>query len=126
MDNGPVPKELYYNRDKIKSDLFKFVNIKDNEYRIEALKKPNLDFFSEYEEEEMKNILDFFKGQDTNSQTASKASHEKIRAWRIAYYDKAPNSEINFDDTFEFKDRQNLTSQEDVYLLYKSILNLCQ
>jgi uncharacterized phage-associated protein len=125
MEHGPVPAELYSDRGKQKSGLYEFINIKDNEYRIKALKNPNLDFFSEYEEEEMCIILDSFKKNNVKSNNASIASHESIRAWKVAY-SKDKNSNITFDDEFEFKDKQNLNSQEDVYMLYKSLYNLCK
>ena len=120
MKRGPVPIEIYRDRDKLKSELFCFENVGANKYVVKALKKANLDYFSEYEREMMSDLIDIFAQRYTSAQIMSDSSHEQIRAWRKAFYGRGENSPIDKADTFEdldFKLDEELTPQEEHFLI---------
>ena len=62
MKNGPVPIDFYFNRNNIRSELYHFKNLKDNEYDVipKQGKNPNFDYFSSDEIEEMDRLIYIF------------------------------------------------------------------
>ena len=118
MQYGPVPMEIYDKRDKLKSDQFVFMK-RDNTYFVKATGKPDLDYFSEYEIEKMKNLVFIYAKQWVTPNVMSDASHEKIKAWKKTWK-KKPNSKIDKSDTFEnlaSKNEETLSSQEEHFLI---------
>jgi uncharacterized phage-associated protein len=123
MDYGPVPIEIYNKRDEYESELFRFKKIGENEYIIIPLKKPNLDYFSEYEIEKLKNLVYIYGEKFVTTSIMSDVSHQKIKAWKKAYT-RQKNSIINYEDTFEdleHKDIDKLSFAEENYLIWKNI-----
>jgi len=118
MEHGPVPIEIYGNRDNLKSDLFVFEK-KGDSYFVKAKKRPNLDFFSEYEIEKMQNLIFIYAQQWVTSGIMSDSSHEKIKAWRKTWK-REHNGRIDKADTFEeltAKDESQLSPQEEHFLI---------
>ena len=63
MEHGSVPKELYDRRDSYRSDLFRIEDKGENRRVFVALKKPNLDYFSDREIEKMNNLIYIYAAQ---------------------------------------------------------------
>ncbi|MBN1294537.1 MAG: DUF4065 domain-containing protein [Candidatus Latescibacteria bacterium] len=127
MKRGPVPIEIYNNRRDINSECFCFEERDDNIFDVRALKMPNMDYFSEYEIQKMKNLIFTYATPYMTSHIMSESSHEKIRAWRIAYNERGENSIIDNSDTFEDlskKDEKDLTPQEEHFLISESLKNV--
>lgn len=118
MEHGPVPPVIYNKRDNLKSDLFVFEK-QGNIYLVKARRKPNLDFFSEYEIEKMKNLVFTYAQKWVSSNIMSDSSHEKIKAWRKTW-ENLPNAIIDKADTFDSlasKNENQLTLQEEHFLI---------
>lgn len=111
MKRGPVPEELYKNRDNLKTDLFQFLKGKPTNgnitYIIKAAGKADLDYFSDFELNIIDNTIDIFANKYITTKTASESSHE-IRSWKKAWTRK-PNSRILLIDEFELKNNENAT-----------------
>jgi hypothetical protein len=135
MENGPVPPDLYHNKAslKYKSDIF-YAYEEENPYNDEdqesdiiryvSQKNPDMDYFSENEKDLLRKVsLDLIRSGKSHgySKYASKKSHEEITAWRTAYYDRAPNSTIDWKDTFpeiENKKQEELSEAEERFLFH--------
>lgn len=123
MENGPVPFDLYSNRHSMKTEYFVFENKKDNHFIVKALRKPDMDYFSEHEIEKMNNLINLYAKDYIGTQTLSKIAHEKIVAWKKAY-DKKINGRIDKSDTFENiynKKEDELTWQEEHFLINQAL-----
>jgi hypothetical protein len=125
MDRGPVPIEIYEKRKNYKTDLFYFKNIKENNYIIVPKdKKPNLDYFSKNEIDEMYRLIEIYANRFVSCGDVSEASHQEIKAWKKAYKQK-PNSIIDYDLCFEEnindKPEEELTPPEESYRIHKTI-----
>ncbi len=123
MEHGPVPPDIYYEREEIKSNLFSFDKQNDGKFIVKALKKPDLDYFSDYEIAEMAKLIDIYAKKWVTSKMMSDSSHKKIKAWDKAWKRK-PNSMINKSDTFDnlfSKDENQLSSQEEHFLISASL-----
>jgi len=127
MKLGPVPIDIYNNRHNYKTDLFQFISF-DNDEKIQIVakdnKKTNFDYFSQFEINLMKELIEIYADSFVKSGTISDASHEAIKAWRKAFSIK-PNSIIDysyaFDNDVQSTPSQNLTFQEQVYKTFKKI-----
>ena len=122
MEYGPVPIDIYSKRDTLKSDLFS-IEKRGKSYFVKAKKKPNLDYFSEYEIEKMNNLIFIYAQRWVSSGVMSDASHEKIKAWKKAW-NRRPNSKIDKADTFDKlaqKDEEHLSPQEERFLISSAL-----
>ncbi len=122
LKDGPVPMDLYKNRDQIKNDVFEFKQIDNEKYIVEANKEANIRYFSEYEIGKMNELLNKYSRKGVVVRTVNDDSHQ-IRAWKETEEDKL----IDYDDMFENlpnKSREDLTPEEESYLIYKSIVKI--
>lgn len=121
MDRGPVPIEIYSNKQK--TDKYNFQKDEWGEY-ITVTNAPDLDYFSPYEIKLMDRLVEIFAQRWVTTSVMSDSSHEDIKAWRKAY-DKKKNSIIDysleFDEDIFSKDEDELTYPETVYLTYKAL-----
>ncbi len=124
MERGPVPPELYGQRDKLKNECFSFVALEESKYIVKATGKPDLEYFSSFELQEMSRLIEIYADFFVKASDISEASHEVIRAWKKTWA-KKPNSIINYDDAFSedllTKPDADLTFAEECYLLYKAL-----
>ena len=122
MEHGPVPKELYDRRDSYRSDLFRIEDKGENRRVFVALKKPNLDYFSDREIEKMNNLIYIYAAQWVKTSMMSEGSHQKIRAWKKTWKER-PNSVIDKADTFEnilTKSEEQLSPAEEHFLIARA------
>jgi len=132
MDRGPVPMEIYSNRDnpsyfsKAIFEPFQTKGGKDG-YLVKPNGKFNPDYFAEAELEEMNNLIEMFAQQWVGAAEISEASHQAIKAWKKTY-SRQPNAEI---DPVEEFDRDILTVPEETlhteelkYLMHRKMAEL--
>jgi hypothetical protein len=133
MECGPVPMELYENRASLDNESFKFIskgkfvkNGKECEaFDVVAKNKADLDFFSEYEIDELYRIIDIYADSSVKTDHAIEASHKDIYAWKKVYnIEKRHNAEIKYTDEFhgdvKNKKYEQRTLAEENALLYES------
>ena len=125
MKNGPVPIEIYGRRHDYKTDLFYFKSMGEDQYIIvPKVKEANLDYFSQYEINDMNRLIEIYADRFVFSKHISEASHQDIKAWKRTYQRK-PNNIINYDLCFDAdimsKTEEDLTYVEDQYLAYKAL-----
>lgn len=124
MEYGPVPIEIYANREV--GAYFTLVSFEPsgNGFIVKPTGKFNSDYFAETELEEMRSLIEIFAQQWVGAAVMSNASHKDIRAWRVAYKEH-PNQTINPIDEFERNileiPEEELTPQEERYLTQKAI-----
>ena len=125
MEYGPVPIEIYDKRFNYNTDSFKFI-AEDKKIRIIPKDKSavNFDYFSEFEIELMKNLIEIYASGYVDTNMISDCSHKEIRAWNRAYQ-KQKNSiidySLSFKDDIYNKSPKNLTSQEESYTIYSTL-----
>jgi uncharacterized phage-associated protein len=123
MEKGPVPIEIYNKRNSYKTDCFEFKQIEQGIVIIPK-GKPDLGYFSPYEIERMRRLIEIYASRFVKSKEMSESSHQEIRAWNKAWR-KEKNSIIDYDLEFEDNIREkkpsDLTPAEESYLIYKSI-----
>jgi hypothetical protein len=123
MERGPVPVEIY--GQKRDTEKYRFQKDQWGEH-VTAIGKPDLDFFSPYEIELMRRLIEIYAVSWVKAKTMSDASHESIAAWRRTYK-KKPNSIIDyaaeFSDDLESKHDDDLTYPEEVYLTCRAMKN---
>lgn len=120
LEEGPVPMDIYNKRDELKNETFEFVKIDENKYIIKPSKQADLCCFSEYEIRKMNELLDKYSKRGIRTRDVNDASH-LIRAWKAT----ERNRTISYDDMFENlqnKSEEELTPEEETYLIYKSII----
>lgn len=125
MPRGPVPKEIYDNRDRLQSPLFERIEKPGGQMIIRPKRRsPDLDYFSRYEISLMKRLIEIFADRFIDTKIMSDASHEEIKAWREAYARK-PNSIIDYASTYSnnlfLKSEEELTYPEEIYLTYRAL-----
>jgi len=124
MDKGPVPDEIYNARKFLKTECYEFKNIEENKYVIIPKGNPNLNYFSPYEINKMRRLIEIYADSFVKASDISEASHQNIKAWRKTWK-KKPNSIIEYDLQFEGniknKDPKELTPAEETLLIRKSI-----
>ncbi|MHB8276030.1 MAG: Panacea domain-containing protein [Candidatus Humimicrobiaceae bacterium] len=127
MQKGPVPREIYENRDiPYETECFKFVQTGPQNYIIEHKQEPDMDYFSKYEKETMEEIISRYTNKNVNQRELSKIicedSHKEIKAWEVAW-NKKENSIIDYDYVFGnifCKPGSELSQAEITYLTYRS------
>lgn len=127
--NGPVPVGIYNSREGYQTDCFKFEKRGTNRFVVISTKEANLDYFSEFEIETMNYLIDKYIKNNLDMKqiidNICEASHNEIKAWKVAY-DKKKNSRINYSDTFgeiDKKGSNKLSIQEERFLVYHSFKN---
>jgi len=99
MERGPVPMEIYGNRDKpgyfikVIFEPFQTASGKDG-YLVKPNGKFAPDYFAETELKEMENLIEIFAQQWVGATEMSEASHQAIQAWRKTY-SRQPNADID-------------------------------
>jgi hypothetical protein len=121
LERGPVPLEIYNNITELKSDLYKIIPEDGNKYKITSTGKPDYDYFSEIEKQEIDRLIDIYANRFVTASVMSEASHQEIKAWKKTWKDK-PNSII--DDALEFnniysKSADKLSQAEEHFLINK-------
>jgi len=122
LEEGPVPMDIYNKRDKLKNETFEFKKLDEEKYIIISNKTANLSYFSEYEIKKMNELLDKFSKKGIRTKDINDESHS-IRAWKVT----GRNRTISYDDMFENlqnKSEEELTPEEETYLIYKSIIKI--
>lgn len=128
MKMGPVPKEIYNDKEYRKTDAYYFEEeVKNTNNVVEIIvkknKKPNLDYFSDYEIEKMNKIVEVYYNKSVSSSLISDASHEKIKAWERRFNIKE-NDIISYDeDVFidiSNKEEKDFTPAEERYAMLKA------
>jgi len=114
MDHGPVPMEIYGNRDKsgyFSKVIFEpFITKSGGDgYLVKPNGKFDPDYFAEAELEEMKNLIEMFARQWVGASEMSEASHRAIKAWSKTY-SRQPYADI---DPIEEFDRDILAIPEE-------------
>ena len=124
MGRGPVPIEIYDKRKGLKTECFEFKELEDEKIIIIPTGRPNLEYFSSYEIQKMRRLIEIFADVFVKASDISEASHESIRAWRETWR-KKKNGIIDYDAQFpgdiKNKDEKKLTPSEEHYLIYKSL-----
>jgi uncharacterized phage-associated protein len=124
MERGPVPIEIYRQRDSFKTECIEFRRVDKDKYSIIAKGRPELSFFSSYEIDVMKRLIQIFADSFVKSNEISEASHQEIKSWRKAWKRKK-NSPMSFEEEFDedvtLKDPKKLSPAEEAFLIYKGI-----
>jgi hypothetical protein len=124
MEYGPVPIEIYANRET--KNYFTLVSFEraGNGLIVKPTGKFDPDYFAETELEEMRNLIEIFAQQWVGAGVMSKASHKDIRAW-IVTRNNRPNQKIDPIDEFDRNileiPEEELTPQEERYLTRKAV-----
>jgi len=132
MEHGPVPMEIYNNRDN--SSFFSKVIFEPSQTKNGKsmyLIKPNgtfdPDYFATAELEEMNNLIDMFAQQWVGATEISEASHQNIKAWEKTY-SRQPNANIDpieeFDRDITAVPEDALHTEELKYLMRRKIAKL--
>ncbi|MFW6137805.1 MAG: Panacea domain-containing protein [Spirochaetota bacterium] len=126
MERGPVPIEIYSKRRGYKTDLFYFKEIGNEKIIVVPRdRKANLDYFSQWEINEMERLIAIYADKFVSANDISDASHQAIKAWKKAFKIK-PNTFIDYDlcfDDINKKSDEDLSYIEDQYLVYKALEN---
>lgn len=124
MERGPVPIEIYKNRNSINESLYSFEKIENEVYQVYPKGKVNLDFFSKNEIELMKELIEIYADIFVKTKDISDASHQRINAWKKTWNTK-PNSLIDYDLTFNAdiydKNSEKLSIAEENYITFKTL-----
>ena len=124
MERGPVPIEIYSKRTNYKTSLFEFRRIRETQFVVIPQKNPNLDYFSKYEIDLMRRLIEIYADTFVKTGDISEASHQEIKAWKKAW-NRQPNSLIDYDWSFDndinSKPEDRLSFAEENYLIYKGL-----
>jgi len=119
MERGPVPEEIYNKRNENISNYFSFKKDQDGVIIVHK-KDPDLDYFSPYEINLMKQLIEIYAQNYIHTKIISDASHEDILAWKRTWKTK-PNSIIDYSLEFEGnilkKSDKELSYPEENYLI---------
>jgi hypothetical protein len=132
MERGPVPMEIYGNRDT--PNYFSKVTFeptKTNSGNSMYLVKPKgtfePDYFAEAELEEMDHLIEMFAQEWVGSTEMSEASHQAIQAWKKTY-SRQPNADIDpieeFDRDITAAPEDSLQNGELKYLMHRRMMEL--
>lgn len=127
MERGPVPVEIYSQKDTIKSECFEFCSDQNGNKMITPKGiNPNMDYFSPAEIKIMSTLIEIYAVHWVKAKDMSDASHQSIQAWKRTWK-RRPNTIIEYADEFDGeimkKNDNDLTYQEEVYLTHKAIEN---
>jgi hypothetical protein len=132
MERGPVPMEIYANRDKpgyFSKVIFEPFQTKSGGtgYLVKPNGKFERDYFADAEFEEMCNLIEMFAQQWVGAAEMSDASHQAIKAWKKAY-SRQPNTDIDpieeFDRDITSAPEETLQNAEYKYLVHRKMAEL--
>jgi hypothetical protein len=132
MQRGPVPIEIYNNRDNpayFSKVIFEPVQTKSGGtgYRVKPNGKFDSDYFAEAELEEMNNLIEIFAQKWVGAAEMSEASHQDIKAWKKTY-SRQPDANIDpideFDRDITAVPEETLQNAEYKYLVHRKMLEL--
>jgi len=132
MERGPVPMEIYSNRDKpgyFSKVIFEPIQTKGGKtgYVVKPNGKFDPDYFAVAELEEMNNLIEMFAQRWVGSTEMSEASHQAIKAWRNTY-SRQPNADIDpieeFDRDITAVPEDALQNAEYKYLVHRKMMEL--
>ena len=129
MKMGPVPIEIYENKEYRNNDAYTFQKRPNNVYIIKVKNKKllDLDYFSDMELEKMDQIVQFYIDEIVDTSEVSELSHLIIKPWKRRY-DLKENDIISYDeDVFTNMDKKNeydLTPAENRYKMTKAFEEL--
>jgi uncharacterized phage-associated protein len=131
MRHGPVPMEVYSNRDK--PDCFPTVIFESFQsgsgtgYIVKPNGKFNADYFADAELEEMNNLIEIFARQWVGASEMSDASHRAIKAWEKTF-SRSPNAVIDpieeFDRDIMAVQEETLHTEELKYLMHRKMMDI--
>jgi len=129
MERGPVPMEIYRNRDN--PDYFSkvifepFQTKSGTGYIVKPNGKFNSDYFAKAELEGMNHLIEIFAQQWVTASEMSEASHQAINAWKKTY-SRQPNADIDpieeFDRDITSIPEEALRTEELKYLMRRRIV----
>lgn len=132
LPNGPIPAELYDNKDFIADDVEAFDAIKvetDSEGNLvyKVKKEPNIDYLSDYELDLIENILENHIDRNITTQKLSEITHKEIRAWSYAWKNRGTHKRIAINNLHSFenildKDANALSPVEEAALVYDGLV----
>jgi hypothetical protein len=132
MERGPVPMEIYSNRDnpayfsKVIFEPFQTQSGKTG-YLVKPNGKFEPDYFAEAELDEMNGLIEIFAQQWVGASEMSEASHQKIKAWKKTY-SRQPNANIDpieeFDRDILAIPEETLQTEELKYLMHRKMTGL--
>ena len=134
MQHGPVPMEIYENRDKpgyFSAVIFEPFQTKSGAtgYFVKPNGKFNPDYFADAELEEMNNLIEMFAQQWVGTHEMSEASHQAIKAWKKTH-SRHPNAIIDpieeFDRDIMSIPEEALHAEELKYLMHRKMQQLSQ
>jgi hypothetical protein len=130
MDHGPVPIEIYSNRNNPSAfSLIAFEGAQtaagQSMLRVKPNGQFNADYFSENELTEMRSLIEIFAQSWIDASIMSDASHQDIRAWKKTYTARH-NAKIDPIDEFP-RDilgvpPDELKPEEERYLRHRKLL----
>jgi hypothetical protein len=129
MPHGPVPKEIYDNRDNpsyFQLVIFEPKITADGKtgYIVKPNGKFNAGYFTSAELEEMKDLVEIFASQWIGTAVMSDASHREIKAWK-KIFSESPNRNIDpideFDRDITNVPEENLSMEELRYLMRRNM-----
>jgi uncharacterized phage-associated protein len=132
MKYGPVPMEIYENRDKqgyFPKVIFEPLPLKDGKtgYLVKPNGKFEPDYFADAEIEEMNNLIEMFAQQWVKATDMSDMSHQAIKAWKKTY-SVQPNADIDpikeFDRDIMEVPEEALHTEELKYLMHRKMAEL--
>jgi len=124
MERGPVPMEIYGNRDK--PECFSKVvfepspmNNGKTRYTVKPKGIFDPDYFADAEIQEMNDLIEMFAQSWVKATEMSEASHQAIKAWKKTY-SRCPNADIDpideFDRNIMATPEEELTTAEERFL----------
>jgi len=132
MERGPVPMEIYGNRDnpnyfsKVTFEPTK-TNSGNSMYLIKPKGTFEPDYFAEAELEEMDHLIEMFAQKWVGSTEMSEASHQAIQAWKKTY-SRQPDADIDpieeFDRDIMAVPEDSLQNGELKYLMHRRMMEL--
>jgi len=132
MDRGPVPMEIYGNRDnpgyfsKVIFEPFQTKSGVDG-YLVKPKGKFDPDYFAEAELEEMNKLIEMFARRWVGASEMSEASHQDIKAWKKTY-SRQRNADIDpieeFDRDILAVPEETLHTEELKYLMRRKMVEL--
>jgi len=132
MEHGPVPMEIYDNREKpgyFSKVIFEPFQMKDGKtgYLVKPNGKFNSDYFAEAELDEMKHLIEIFAQRWISAAEMSEASHQDIISWKKTY-SRQPNADIDpieeFDRDITAVPEETLHTEELKYLMHRKMAEL--
>lgn len=120
LSRGPVPIEIYRNKEKIKSTCFR-VKKYDENFVFISTGDPDLSFFSKYEIKCMVRLVEIYADKFVKAKEISEASHQDIPAWGKTRQNNIIKYESQFDDDLNKKPGKDLSLAEERFLIYRAL-----